>query len=222
MRRLSFLGQELSSPGAAGLTSPPTAARSASAPVRAPLSREGSGTCLSAAAEQADGARSGLPRRPSDPTSLQQRGDAVTITVRLAGREAGPCVRVRVRREWAWAACLVEAQLRLHEIGALGAEQKVAALQTAAPPHARVVRAEDLAAHELLEAILSDEGAPPLSPPAAAREPATTPREPATPSFDLGHEVRRDTAAPSALHPLPHALARAPAWPHHFRMRRSR
>ena len=76
------------------------------------------------------------------------------VAVRLVGRRGGACVRVPIRRAWAWSVCLGEVQSRLLEASAIGEGAQVTALRAAAPPHARVVRASDLAPGEVLEALL--------------------------------------------------------------------
>ena len=117
------------------------------------------------------------------------------VAVRLVGRKGGTCVRVPIRRAWAWSVCLAEVQSRLLEASAIGEDEQVTALRAAAPPHARVVRAADLAPGEVLEALLRVAGgsavrvaggsAAEASPRGSAREEAETPRAAlAPPRFD--------------------------------------
>ena len=102
------------------------------------------------------------------------------VAVRLVGRGAGACVRVPVRRAWEWSVCLDEVQSRLLEASAIGEDEQVIALRATAPPHARVVRAADLAPGELLEALLSTAAgsAAEASPRGSAREYAEDPEPP--------------------------------------------
>ena len=67
---------------------------------------------------------------------------------------AAACVRVPLRSGAPWAESLREVQQRLREAAAIGAAQRVVALRAPEPPHARVVRADDAAPGELLEAVL--------------------------------------------------------------------
>ena len=108
------------------------------------------------------------------------------VAVRLVGRKGGTCVRVPIRRAWAWSVCLAEVQSRLLEASAIGEDEQVSALRATAPPHARVVRAADLAPGEVLEALLRVAGsAAEASPQGSAREDAETPRAAlAPPRFD--------------------------------------
>jgi len=76
------------------------------------------------------------------------------VAVRLKGHKGGAYVRVPIRRAWTWSICLAEVQSRLLEASAIGEGVQVTALRAAVPPHARVVRAADLAPGEVLEALL--------------------------------------------------------------------
>ena len=185
MRRLSFLGQDLGPPG---FLSPPTTRRSVSAPLRASPSPARSASPLpNAAAEPLDGWRPSAATRGAAPTpappgaapgaAADADADAATgaaagvamlhVAVRLAGQRGAPCVRVPIRRAWAWGVCLAEVRLRLLEAAVIGESVRVTALRAAAPPHARVVRTADLAPGEVLEALLDGSGeAPPASLPA--------------------------------------------------------
>ena len=62
------------------------------------------------------------------------------MAVRLAGHKGGACVRVPIRRAWAWSDCLAEVQSRLLEASAIGKGVQVTALRAAVLPYARVVR----------------------------------------------------------------------------------
>ena len=242
MRRLSFLGHDpLTSPAPPpqtraasgiplpGFLSPPTARRSASAPLRAspPLAepspaRSASPPPAAGAAEAAEAAEAAtgaagaeaaaaaaaaavavseaspevspdLPRpSPADLVgrTLSRSTESFSIldvAVRLVGRGGGACVRVPIRRAWAWSVCLAEVQSRLLEASAIGEDEQVSALRATAPPHARVVRAADLAPGEVLEALLRVAGgsAAEASPRGSACEDAETPRAAlAPPRFD--------------------------------------
>jgi hypothetical protein len=109
------------------------------------------------------------------------------VAVRLVGRGGGACVRVPIRRSWSWSICLAEVQSRLLEASAIDEDEQVTALRATAPPHARVVRATDLAPGEVLEALLRAAGgsAAEASPRGSAHEDAEMPRAAlAPPRFD--------------------------------------
>ena len=118
-----------------------------------------------AAAEEARwsaaaGSSPDLPRPPPADrvirtlTRLTESFTVLEVAVRLAGHKGGACVRVPIRRAWAWSDCLAEVQSRLLEASAIGKGVQVTALRAAVPPYARVVRAADLAPGEVLEALL--------------------------------------------------------------------
>ena len=144
-----------------------------------------------AAAEEARwsaaaGSSPDLPRPPPADrvirtlTRLTESFTVLEVAVRLAGHKGGACVRVPIRRAWAWSDCLTEVQSRLLEASAIGEDEQVVALRATAPPHARVVRAADLAPGELLEALLSAAAgsAAEGSPRGSAREYAEDPEPP--------------------------------------------
>ena len=109
------------------------------------------------------------------------------VAVRLKGHKGGAYVRVPIRRAWTWSICLAEVQSRLLEASAIDEDEQVTALRATAPPHARVVRATDLAPGEVLEALLRAAGgsAAEASPRGSAHEDAEMPRAAlAPPRFD--------------------------------------
>ena len=199
-----------------GFLSPPTTRRSASAPMRAspplaevsparpaspPPAAEAAEAEAEVSLEASPELSPDLPRPPAADfvgRTLTRSTESFTIldvAVRLVGRGGGACVRVPIRRAWAWSVCLAEVQSRLLEASAIGEDEQVTALRAAAPPHARVVRAADLAPGEVLEALLRVAGgsavrvaggsAAEASPRGSAREEAETPRAAlAPPRFD--------------------------------------
>ena len=164
--------------------SPPLATPSPARPASPPSAAE----AAEAAAEEAAAAAEAAEAAETSPDDLVGRTlsrstesfSILDVAVRLVGRGAGACVRVPIRRAWEWSVCLAEVQARLLEASAIGEDEQVVALRATAPPHARVVRAADLAPGELLEALLSAAAgsAAEGSPRGSAREHAEDPEPP--------------------------------------------
>ena len=128
----------------------------------------------------AAGSSPDLPRPPPADhvirtlTRLTESFTLLEVAVRLAGHKGGTCVRVPIRRAWAWSDCLAEVQSRLLEASAIGKGVQVTALRAAVPPYARVVRAADLAPGEVLEALLDGAGSEAMVEVGAEEEVAAT------------------------------------------------
>ena len=167
----------------------PSPARPASPPSAAEAAEAAAEEAAEAAAEEEEAAAAEAAEvSPDAPDDLVGRTlsrstesfSILDVAVRLVGRGAGACVRVPIRRAWEWSVCLAEVQSRLLEASAIGEDEQVVALRATAPPHARVVRAADLAPGELLEALLSAAAgsAAEGSPRGSAREYAEDPEPP--------------------------------------------
>jgi len=176
-------------------TSPPLAAEAAEAAEAAAAQVAAAEAVAEAVAvsEASPEVSPDLPRPP--PANLVGRTltrstetfSILDVAVRLVGRGGGACVRVPIRRSWSWSICLAEVQSRLLEASAIDEDEQVTALRATAPPHARVVRATDLAPGEVLEALLRAAGgsAAEASPRGSAHEDAEMPRAAlAPPRFD--------------------------------------